>query len=248
MSTMVIAVVAAIIAYRQVIHARDLREDQARPFVAVSIEPSPVIHHFFNIRIQNYGSTIAKNVRISFDPPLERSKQFRNIDDKYIFKHGLSTMPPGMIVEFLLDSAISRREEKLPLRYKVTVSFEGLKGRPEEDVYDLDMEMFFGLERFNEKSVHHMFKEVERIRKNFDKWTRGGHLTVHAKDDDYRRWSDDWYIERSGRVPTLGNPHPGGVPVPTKFDHLTRKPSARVHKIEVSTRRRSRPRWVRSKE
>ncbi len=136
-------------------------------------------------------------------------------------------MPPGMIVEFLLDSAISRREEKLPLRYKVTVSFEGLKGRPEEDVYDLDMEMFFGLERFNEKSVHHMFKEVERIRKNFDKWTRGGHLTVHAKDDDYRRWSDDWYIERSGRVPTLGNPHPGGVPVPTKFDHLTRKPSAR---------------------
>jgi hypothetical protein len=69
--TLLIAAAAAIVAFRQLREARQLREDQAQPFVIVDVEPSAVSRHFINLIIRNTGRTLARDATIKFKPPIE---------------------------------------------------------------------------------------------------------------------------------------------------------------------------------
>jgi hypothetical protein len=71
----VILLIAAWAALRQLGEARRLREAQFRPFVIVDLEVTkpPLIY----LTITNRGPVQAKNVRISFAPPISSS-----LDDK----------------------------------------------------------------------------------------------------------------------------------------------------------------------
>lgn len=69
-----------------------LREDQARPFVVVDFEPSPVWGNIINLVVQNVGKTLAKNVRLTFDPPLVSSMAGNdgyNFQESNLLKHGI---------------------------------------------------------------------------------------------------------------------------------------------------------------
>ena len=49
--------------------SRELRRDEARPYVVVDFEPDRP--PFMNLVVANLGRTMARNVRIETDPPLE---------------------------------------------------------------------------------------------------------------------------------------------------------------------------------
>ncbi len=62
LGTMAVALGAAVPAYRAVRESRNLREDQARPFVVVTLEPSGASRHFLDLVVRNHGKTMARDV------------------------------------------------------------------------------------------------------------------------------------------------------------------------------------------
>jgi hypothetical protein len=60
-------------AMRQVQLAQKVHRDSMEPYVIVDIAQSPDKPSILELTIENIGPTIAFNVRIKFDPPLERS-------------------------------------------------------------------------------------------------------------------------------------------------------------------------------
>jgi hypothetical protein len=63
---LLVLVAAALYARAQVREARELRRDEARPYVVVDLEPDRP--PFMNLVVANLGRTMARNVRIETDP------------------------------------------------------------------------------------------------------------------------------------------------------------------------------------
>ena len=64
-ATVAVYVVLGIFAWIQVLQARRLREEQARPFVIVDFEPGFLVY----LTVENIGRTMARDVSIRFSPP-----------------------------------------------------------------------------------------------------------------------------------------------------------------------------------
>jgi hypothetical protein len=100
---LVVLVAAALYARAQVREARELREDQARPFVVVDFEVSgpPEIR----LAITNIGKTMARDVRVSFAPPLQSSmdRPERRLADLRMLNEPIPAMAPGKIYSTLFD-------------------------------------------------------------------------------------------------------------------------------------------------
>ncbi len=229
MLTAFIAVFATIFAWLQVRHARQLREDQAQPFVVVSFRPSAVWGHAINLVVENIGNTVAKDVRITFDQPLESKSRSMNINESQLFKEGIRVMPPRMKIETLFDLAHERYGADLPMTYMATVTYRGIRGKQETMEYTLDMGVFYGLETLTEYGMHHAAKSLIGIEKLLKSWTRSGRLRVSASDEDYHNWSDRWQHRRGGDTPSMGRPYPAGRTTPSKYDRLEESAMVRTY-------------------
>lgn len=76
-ATFLVAVAAAAFAWRQVLEARKTREDQAQPFVVVDFEPSKAGRIFMDLVVRNTGTTLATNVRMTFNLPSPQPSTLR---------------------------------------------------------------------------------------------------------------------------------------------------------------------------
>jgi hypothetical protein len=132
---LVSAIAAATFAYRQLELARTLREEKARPFVVVDLEPAAGPGHpFTELVIRNIGETLARDVKITFEPPLETTLDDQRYDlaSSPMMKNGIPSMPPGREYRALFEHMPDRyAREDLPRRYTVTVASSGRRG-PEE--------------------------------------------------------------------------------------------------------------------
>lgn len=46
--------------------------DQAQPYVVADVRPDPGQGHLLQVVLENRGNTIARNVHVTFDPPLQK--------------------------------------------------------------------------------------------------------------------------------------------------------------------------------
>jgi hypothetical protein len=220
--TALIAFVAAVFAFLQVRHARLLREEQAQPFVVVDFESSPVWHNAIELVIQNIGKTVAKNVRVAFDPPLESTQRQEGyeLSKSVLLTQGIPTMPPGKRVTALFDLSHDRKDSGLLMSYTATVHFADSRGRPQEALtYVLDLNFLYGLMRFTERGVHDAAKALMEMRDTMTKWTAHSKgIRVYAVDEDARNFNDRWQQDKSGEFPSLASPTPAGRRTPSRFD------------------------------
>jgi hypothetical protein len=110
---LLVLVAAALYARAQVKEARELRQEQARPFVVVDFEPeqSP----FVELVVANSGKTMARNVRINVEPPLESSLDtVMPVAKLKMFTEGIPSLAPGKRMVTLFDSMIDRKDLNLP--------------------------------------------------------------------------------------------------------------------------------------
>src|SRR2546428_10758648 len=103
-ATFLVAVGAVAYAARQVGEARQLREAQTRPFVVVDFDVlrlRPMIY----LVITNHGSTLTRNVRFAFDPPLSSAfdDDHRTLADARLLRDGLPTLAPRAEIPILFD-------------------------------------------------------------------------------------------------------------------------------------------------
>ncbi len=132
--TAVVAVAAVIFAWRQVTEARRTREAQAQPFVVVDIQPGRVWMNWLTLVVENIGKTLAKDVRIAFDPSLVTTVKDSALAKSALIRDGIAVLPPGRRVETLFDLSHDRLEQGLPTRYEITVSFRDYRNRQQESL------------------------------------------------------------------------------------------------------------------
>jgi hypothetical protein len=125
-ATLAIYIVLGLFAWRQVSEARKLREEQARPFVIVDFEPGFLVY----LTVENLGRTMAREISIRFDKPLESSLSgARELDESPLFREPIPTLPPGKKIRVLFDQFSGRMDAGLPLTYDVELRYRGPVGR-----------------------------------------------------------------------------------------------------------------------
>lgn len=192
-ATFVVAAAAAAFAWRQVLEARATRNDQAQPFVVVDFEPSKAGRIFLDLVIRNTGTTVATNVRMTFDPSL--ASTLSRDDTRYllaesaIVRRGIPTLPPGREYRMLFERMPDRYTSDLPRSYDATVTFDDARGRPHEMRYRLDLDIYFGFMRLDVYTDHDAAKALREIEKLLQRWSAGPskQLRVWARDEDSHR-------------------------------------------------------------
>ncbi|MFF3992453.1 hypothetical protein ACFYX8_03985 [Streptomyces cyaneofuscatus] len=138
----VIALLAALYARQQVTLARQLREEQAQPFVVVDFEDNPAIRQGIDFVVENMGQTLAQNVKIVVDPPFSSTLDVHGfpLKDAPLMAQGIPSLPPRKRYTALFDTAPERQATDLPSKYTATVHFDDAHGRQQEPLtYILDL-------------------------------------------------------------------------------------------------------------
>lgn len=178
--TGLIAIAAAVPAYRAVRESKRLREAQARPFVVVTLEPSVASRHFLDLVVRNHGNTVARDVKFSFDKPLQSTNDNYGypIANVKFLRDGIATLAPGAEYRVMFDSIPERhsansRGAKLPDSYTVTVKYNNRNGDalpPEE--YVLDSALSRSAPYAAEFKVHNLVEEMVKLRETFQEWAK----------------------------------------------------------------------------
>lgn len=187
---------AAGFAWRQVTEARKSREAQAQPYVVVSFEQDPYVPAMAIIVIANIGATVAKNVSVDFDPPLESAMEAEGSPSKFsewtALPDGISTLVPGQKVSSIFDSLYLRYSDKyfnqLPRQAKATVKYNDESGKCYDYEYNLDFDVFHKMYFNSPKSIEDVAKAVEDVARTLKSWTESSSgVTVYTKGLDVHR-------------------------------------------------------------
>ncbi|MGX5397142.1 hypothetical protein ACWLMY_35435 [Streptomyces anulatus] len=149
------ALIASVIALWQAAIARkaarsqlELQErihrEQNEPYVIVDIQPDP--YRAMLLVIENTGPTVARDVRVSCEPPLESgwAPEPGQPDLTQVLREVLGRpiplVPPRRRLTFLFDDETRFQNSTLPRRYTFTVSANGPAGQMETAQYTVDLE------------------------------------------------------------------------------------------------------------
>lgn len=219
LGTFALAAAALVIATRQLRQARDLRQEEAAPYIVLDVLRSVTSSWLFELVVENVGQTAASDVRIVIDPPLTSTLDGENfaVGHWSVLTDGVRTMAPGRRLTTLFDSGHQRHAADLPRRYEATVTYADSRGRPQDpQSFTLDLEPLYGAMYTEERGVHHLVKEVEKLRKAADKIAKQvGTVEVYdglQRDAERREAHKEWqrrvraFEERQGRP--LSEPDP----------------------------------------
>jgi hypothetical protein len=190
------------IALWQVLEARRVRLEQTRPYVIVDFEFRSIL---ICLRIQNIGTTMARDVRIKFDQPLTSTFPNSSVGESRVFREPIPMLAPGRTISIPFDSFPARHErrDEFPMEYTVTIEYDDGAGHPYSDPpYPLD------LGTYNEAAADpnglpELVQEVEKIRKEMHRWTQGTQgLLVHGVDHERRtrRQHRPWLRQQAAQV------------------------------------------------
>ncbi|UXY21543.1 hypothetical protein N8I84_24765 [Streptomyces cynarae] len=165
-ATVGIALAAALYAKQQVDLARQLREDQAQPFVVVDFADNPVWGKAIDFVVENMGQTLARNVKIKIDPPFQTTMDNSGhpLASSPLLTQAIPSMPPGKRITALFDIAHERYDAGLPTKYTATIEFEDAHGKRQEPLtYILDLSIRYDLLRMTEYRTHDAAKALREI-------------------------------------------------------------------------------------
>jgi hypothetical protein len=167
--TFVVALAAAVFAWMQVRHARQIRLDQSRPYVVVTLEPGQTSIQFVEVVIRNVGSTAAFNTTIAVTPPLVRAREDAGapMAAAKVFTEPIAIMAPGFEQRMWFDSYIEREplKDDLPSSHTAVVSYSDRDGHSWTDTYVLDVDAGRGQMHVEAFGIHHAAAALRGIEK-----------------------------------------------------------------------------------
>lgn len=195
-----IAAAALWIAWGQLKEAASAREqtkklerEKSQPYVVAFLEESAVGSHILDLVVRNYGQTAGRNIRLSFEPTLNRTDSNGGTED-VVLPDVISFLAPGQEWRTLFDVATERAyREDLPLIYKGVVTYDGLDGEKQTSDVVIDLHPFKARIYPEILGVHHAAKALQDIRDNQKKWTEFNRLSVIARDGDAKDVRDLQY-------------------------------------------------------
>lgn len=128
----------ALAAQQQTALQRQIREDQAQPYVWADIRPDDQSMHLMMLVIRNEGPTTATNVTVAFEPPLPRKIGGAEGSSEY----RIVGMPPGRTMRWHLSTAPDWLNGESPKRFRVSVTADGPFGEVQPTTYELDIDEY----------------------------------------------------------------------------------------------------------
>ena len=145
------------------------RDQQIAPYVVVFFDhqtDSPI----FDLVIKNTGRTAARDVEVTFEPPLQTSLKNYDIEQLAFIHQVIPTLPPEYEIRAsvdVIDNAL--KSETLPKQYRVKVTYSGgIKAEKREAEYILDLNIFNGILETHTRSLTDLTKAVEKISDKLD--------------------------------------------------------------------------------
>ena len=119
--TLIAAIVAAVIALRQLRAHFETSRAQSRPYVIVDFAFKSIL---MQVEIKNIGSTAASELTLRVDPPFESGirEQATTLNAVFSGHEQISMLAPGRRILYTFDRAPDYHTAKRPERYTVTAT------------------------------------------------------------------------------------------------------------------------------
>jgi hypothetical protein len=121
------------------------------------------------------GQTLARNVQVTFEPPLKSTidSSGHPIGEFRAIKNSIPAMPPGREYQVMLDSTVERFHSDLPDNYTVEVKFDDRDGKKTYNLtYEIDLAIYRSVPYVQEHSINDVVDELAKMRKVLDSWAR----------------------------------------------------------------------------
>jgi hypothetical protein len=185
--TLLVALLAARVAYSQLREAARLRREQAQPYVVVFMEPSVADQVHVDLVLKNLGATAALDVRLTIDPAPVRAEQ-EGLAEELRLPASLPVIVPGQEWRTFWDSIHRRGDSGLPDSHEAIVAFSDSTGKRHEYRFVLDWGPVNQRGYLVTYNVHHVAKALREIRTEVKNWRDGGKgVVVWARDGEARQ-------------------------------------------------------------
>lgn len=203
-ATVLVALIAAGYARNTVEEARRLRREQAQPYVAVYMEQSPASATIIDLVIKNFGTTVAKDVRICITPAPQRGAEPGEEPESLGLPEVIPDLVPGQEWRTLWDSSHTHFEQGLPDRYEAVINFRDSQNHQLEPTRaTLDWGAHKGRYYVEVLGVHQIAKSLRELNSTTKKWTEKGSgglavwpHDVRARDERRIATRDAWLASR----------------------------------------------------
>lgn len=198
---LIVAIVAALVAWAQVGEARRLRREQAQPYVAAGMRSSAAAENLIEVYFRNYGMTAAFDVTVECDPPLTAKWGAGEIKAVLLFDT-LPTMAPGEEWATLWDSALGRWESGQAMSSTVTIAYRDSAGDRHTGKYVLDWNAHKNRHYVAQKNLDDLARAAIKISEDLNRVVNGRALIVQDKDArqaELARWRTERQTTRAAR-------------------------------------------------
>ncbi|MFJ5788215.1 hypothetical protein [Streptomyces hydrogenans] len=216
----VVAVAAAVISGRQAKHAKaqvtlahkqlelaeKVHREQNEPYVLVDIQTGGPGEHLLFLIVENIGSTVARNVRITSDPPIESGLPDVTEMLQVALGRTYPMIPPGRRLEFVFDGPERFGNTGLPTLYTFTVRSEGPHGAVEdlEHVTDFSTLAESLIKPRPTKVVEDKLDKIQKSLKTLsDAYAQANAPAIH---EEGQRRHQAYLARRAGQIPQQQEP------------------------------------------
>lgn len=142
---------AAIVAILTLLAIRRDSADRSRPQVSADLRPVVLARGTSELVVENLGQSVAKNVRVTFHPPLPDLKGAEAAGKvtpflRNRYKNVIPTMAPGRQLFNVYSVGIPdqggmlRNDEPTPDDIRITIAYENSRGKKFTDTYELSLD------------------------------------------------------------------------------------------------------------
>ena len=163
--TAFIAFAAISVAVVQLQDARNLRWEQALPYIAAYLDPDPTDPRLIYLAIKNYGTTVATEIQLEMTPVPMRSNKLGGGELSY--PRQLPALVPGQEWRTFWDFSPSRFQDKLENDYVLCITFLDSRGVDHSVSSALGWKPYTDGRRWiGRKSVHHIGEAMKKMEKS----------------------------------------------------------------------------------
>jgi len=159
---------------------KESRDQEIAPYVIVYFD-LPYANPYIHLVAKNLGKSVAKNVKIKFQPEIKNSLDKEKFSNIPLIKNGISSLCPGQEIRTFFDDIngyfdYEDSNGKLPTEYTVTVTYTGgLKTETRKMYYTLDLSShktyYITKSKKPKKGIHELVNTVENISKQIENIT-----------------------------------------------------------------------------
>ena len=147
-----------------------IHRDGGQPYVWADFRLDATQGSLMYLVIRNEGPTVAEDVRIVFEPPLQSVSPIKNLEPVHAqLAEGLRSMPPGREMKWGFATTGHRlygdEGGKVPHRYTVTITARGPYGDLPTLTYPLDLDEMREMAAPRLGSLEHVAQAIEKLAK-----------------------------------------------------------------------------------